>query len=179
MDTYEIIKNKKDMLIFEASKWLGLLEDKPNYSKQIEIFQSVIGSAQRESWCLAFIQFCVKSVDDQFNLCFDIDHPKHCLYRTEWTRDLWDATDDRARVEMPDRGDVIVWACYEDDLITERGHVGIILEVFENGTALVIEGNTKPAPRSDQTHDGVFIRLRRLDAKTGDFRVLGFLTPWL
>jgi len=52
------------LLIFEATRWLGIQEIGGNNRGQvIRMFQRVIGRAQNEPWCMSFVQYCWHMTD--------------------------------------------------------------------------------------------------------------------
>lgn len=146
------MKEKNRLLIEEAKRWVGVNEEGNNRGKDIEMFQRAVdGKAQNESWCLSFIQYCVKEVGEQ------VDDPVTCLYPTEHVMTLWNNTPKEARLEQPELGCLILWQHMKDNGPTINGHVGIVIDTsyMDIGIVKTIEGNTSPGSGVEREGDGV------------------------
>ena len=52
---------KTTLLSFEANHWIGVIEEGENSGQLIQIFQRAVDNqANTESWCMAFVQYCIK-----------------------------------------------------------------------------------------------------------------------
>jgi hypothetical protein len=139
-----------------------------NDGSVVRMYQSVIGKAEKESWCVSFVQWCVREVDKKFG-------SKTVLFPTESSQILWLKTPHIARIQKPEPGAIMIWTIYNNALPSSRGHVGIIKEVLNTDYVMTIEGNTSIAAGEP---DGVYLKRRRISFLTGSFRTTGFLLPW-
>lgn len=167
--------NKKQELIKLATSFVGVHEEGGNNSGPVvEMFQRVIGKAEKEPWCCSFVMYCVKEIDAKTKA-------KTVLFPTESSQMLWIKTPKIARIERPVAGAVIVWTKYKGEQPTGFGHVGIVREVLDKEWMLTVEGNTAP-DSNDSTivrdGDGVYMKRRRIVQNVGTMRTCGFLLPW-
>lgn len=163
---------KKAMLLCEASRWIGTLELPGNSGELVRLFQLSVGNkASGESWCLAFIQFCVKHVDSLCLTAFG-DMGGAFLPPTESSQELWKLTPAIKKYSAPSPGRIAVWQIKEDP---SKGHVGLV-RVVKSDTFETIEGNTH-ADGVTNGPEGVYNRTRHFDSR-GSFQLLGFIEPW-
>jgi len=158
-------------LIEVAKSFIGVHESGGNNSGPVvEMFQRVIGKAEKEPWCVSFVQYCVKQVDLAM-------HSKTLLYPTESSQLLWKSTVKVARLTAPVPGAIVVFTKYHGDTPLSIGHVGIVTAV--NGDTIVsCEGNTSPATGVARDGDGVFTKTHPTWIKSGYMRTTGYLLPW-
>lgn len=172
---------KFKLLIDEASKWVGVKEEKPNWSPQIEVFQKEVdGKSNREPWCVSFIQYCVNQVDRDVSKTYwqGNDYQPNQLYKTEHVLTLWSKTPLENRVETPFPGCVVLfWQFSEDGKPTGAGHAEIVKEVLTEGRLKTIGGNTSDGASINRDGDGVYERIRKPPGSY-TFRLLGYLNPW-
>lgn len=149
------------MLLLTALSCLSITEERSdNRGEMVELFQSTIGKAEGEPWCLSFIQSCVAYVED-FGFKSGLFPSEHCL--TVWTNSLC-----RRPIE-PVAGDVVIYQMGD----TTKGHAEIITQVFLNSFQ-TIGGNTSNVNGIDRDGDGVYRKIRA--RQTGEkFKTLGFL----
>jgi hypothetical protein len=149
-----------------------------NRGPMVEKFQKAVdGIAQGEPWCMAFVQFCLKWVDE---LAARLgDGARTVLPPSELTTFVFNHAPVWARIDTPEEGAVVVWTKLDaDGKPTLRGHCGIVSKVLPDAV-LTIEGNTSAEWNADQRDgDGVFVRLRTRGEIPG-FQRLGYLRPWL
>lgn len=164
---------KEKLLIESALSFVGTQEDGDNSGALIQEFQKAVdGKAQKESWCLAFVQYCVKKIDETTG------GEKTCLFPTEHVMTLWHKTCPEARLNKPIPGCLVLWQFWKDGQPTSSGHVGIVTQVTLNAL-ITCEGNTSPSGEGIQREgDGVYIKKRSLTG-TSTMKVKGFLAPWL
>lgn len=150
------------MLLMTALECVGITEGKSdNHGEMVELFQSTIGHAEGEPWCLSFIQSCVSYVES-FGFESKLFPTEHCL--TAWVNS-------RTRRPLePQAGDIVLYRMGD----TTKGHAGLITAVTRDKFE-TIEGNTGPALGViEREGDGVYSKLR----PRGGFpkmRELGFL----
>ena len=162
------MSNLHDALIEEAKKWIGVKEaTNHNDGKEVEMFQKAVdGKAQGESWCMAFVQFCLQQVEASQQTRTNMFSSEHCLT-------VWNKTDIGMRRTTPQPGFVAIWQHGD----TTNGHTGIVTEVLENGQFATIEGNTGDGAGVVRDGDGVYRRTRNL-AGAGAMKVVGFIDPF-
>jgi hypothetical protein len=178
-----------EYLINIASSYVGVTEEGgDNKGAQVELFQKAVdGVANGESWCLCFIQYCVKKAQEKFYQDFGID-VKTILYPTEHVLTLWNKTDYKYRLkEMPHSACIILWQHYVQGKPTNMGHAGIIESLVNNSLVKTIEGNTSASSNLNQIErngDGVYYKIRHIDSNsrlltsTKSMKLLGFLMAW-
>lgn len=163
------LPNYNLQLIEEAKKWIGVHEDKSkgdNCGKEVEMFQKAVdGKAQKESWCMAFVQFCIKQVEQKNKIQCLVFKSEHCLtvFRESQSKVVKD----------PQPGDLIIWRFGN----TSNGHVGIIEKLLGEGRCMTIEGNTSNSQSVEREGDGVFSKNRSLKGSE-QMRVVGFIRPF-
>jgi len=149
-----------------ARQYIGVREiGGPNRGPEVELFQKAVdGRATSEAWCMAFVQFSIKAVEDMHGIESRLHRSENCL--AVWTR-----TPPELRLAInfpPGPGHIMIWNVPG----TERGHAGIIMGRNTEGNFLTVEGNTNDA--GSREGDGVYVKTR---TPTGSerFRVLGWL----
>lgn len=163
------MKNYNLLLVEEATKWLGVIEDKhkgDNKGVEVELFQKAVdGKAQGESWCMAFVQYCIKQIEIEFKIQCLVYKSEHCLtvFRNSQPK----------VVKEPQPGDLIIWRFGN----TDKGHVGIIKEILPGKRVITIEGNTSDSQAVEREGDGVFEKNRSL-LGSDQMRVVGFIRPF-
>src|SRR5882672_5310905 len=159
-----IIPEKQQSLIDLAMTQVGVHEEGgDNSGPLVEMYQRVDGKAEKEPWCVSFVQWCVHEIDKKFAT-------KNILFPTESSQMLWLKTDPLARVQVPEPGCIVVWTKYVNDLPLSVGHVGIIHQILDNEWMLVVEGNTTPQSNLDNivregdghVPDGVYLKKRHI-----------------
>jgi uncharacterized protein (TIGR02594 family) len=147
-----------------AKQYIGVREvGGDNKGELVQLFQSAVdGKAQGESWCMGFVQFCIKQVELATNTKSKVFKSEHCLT-------VWNNSPKELRLEKPEVGCLVIWQ-FEN---TPQGHVGIVTKVNVN-TIDTIEGNTGTGAAIERNGDGVHARVR---SKTGSkqMRVVGYL----
>lgn len=154
-------------LVAEASKWIGVKETAPNAGPEVEMFQRTVdGKAQKESWCMCFVQYCLHQVETQLGIRSNVFNSEHCLTVFHKTAlDLY-----RPR---PESGFIVIWQHGQ----TAAGHTGIVTRVINDVQFETIEGNTSDSSSVERNGDGVYKKVRLLHP-TGEMRIVGFLDPF-
>jgi len=139
----------------------------------VRMFQSTIGKAEGEPWCMSFIQYCLFWVDEF------VPGRAHTVYPSEWCKAVWDKAG-HARRAQPQKGYVVIY----NYVGTDSGHAGIVEAHGFDGQheqepyIITIEANTSDSERSViREGDGVY-RKKRLTRRSGRMRLLGFIDPW-
>jgi hypothetical protein len=169
-----VITPKHRAFAWLADQFVGVTEKTPNGGTMIEKFQRVVdGHAGGEAWCVGFVHYCAKQIDELFDRCFYMTTSSHHrLPLTEWTIGLWNGAHSSLRMTDPHVGHVVVWRSNADK---NRGHAGIIVGC--NATSIItVEGNTGSGDQREG--DGVWSK-SRANGNIPGFTRLGYLTPWL
>ena len=156
--------DRAELLIAEASKWIGVREKGANRGADVEAFQKAVdGVAQGEPWCAAFLFFCLDRIGGT-----DLFKSEHCLT-------VWNQSQRDLRLVSPERGAIVIWRRQG----TTSGHAGIVKEVVSCIRMRTIEGNTGPGSELIREGDGVYEKTRPTIRGTGKLELVGFLWPWL
>lgn len=172
---YNRLMNKPTKLIEIAKTYIGTKEEGgDNKGPQVEEFQKAIGKAEAESWCVSFIQYCVKKVDAE------LGGDENKLSQTELVLKLWNDGKD-LRIDSPEAGCIMLWEHYKDGKKTGLGHAGIVTSVSKDGkTVMTVEGNTSDGSGIDRNGDGCYARQRNVaSSATSTMKVLGFMKIWV
>lgn len=165
---------KSKFLVAEAKRWVGITEENgDNKGQCVQMFQKACDNkAAGESWCMAFVQFCLKSVDD---VCINIFQAKgrHNLEISEHCLTVWNNSPKSCRVDLPVVGSIAIWQMGE----TTSGHTGIVIDVLAGGGFVTIEGNTGPGAGVERNGDGVYTKMRSMKP-AGNMKLLGFILPY-
>lgn len=157
-------------LISEAKKWIGVKEIGNNAGPEVEAFQKAVdGKASHESWCMAFVQFCVKQVEQTYGIDSDLFKAEHCLT-------VWHKSPQSIRRTEPAPGLIAIWAHNGGP----NGHTGIVIGTDEDNPRifLTIEGNTGDGAGVVREGDGVYMR-SRLKHPNGSMTIVGYLDPFV
>jgi hypothetical protein len=166
------IEERKKALAWYAKTFIGIKEDGPNKGQMIERFQKAVDQqAVGESWCVGFVQYCLKGIDALFGT------PPTRVFATELATAMWTRTPADLKRTEPAIGSIAVWAKLVDGKPSWQGHTGIVAEIVPLGV-YTIEGNTSSGVSGSQREgDGVFLRLR-MGAQIPGFQLLGYIVPW-
>lgn len=167
------MNQKQTELVALATSQVGIHEQGgQNSGPVVEMYQRVIGKAEKEPWCVSFVQWCVREIDQRHG-------SKTLLFPTESSQLLWIKTPTVARMAKPEPGAIVIWTMFNNDLPLSIGHVGIVKEVLDENFMLTIEGNTASSTQLEREGDGVYLKRRHVSAFSGAMRVTGFLKPWI
>ena len=173
---------KTSLLSFEAKRWVGVVEEGENSGQLIQIFQRAVDNqANKESWCMAFAQYCIQMADRAFAVLFPneslanspIFRSEHCL--TTWNRSP------ALQMTAPTKGSLCIWQKFNGQEATSSGHVGIVTEVHDDGTISVVEGNTSSSNKAiEREGDGVYLKRYKVgEMDRGALVLKGFLRVWV
>lgn len=160
------IKDARLLFGLAAESCVGIHESGGNNKgPMVELIQETIGKAEREPWCMAFVQTCLAYAELKTGVISPIHPSEGCL-------DVWEKTTLNKRVRVSPLKYAIVIFQHEG---TSKGHTGIVIEPVKDSHVLSVEGNTNKDGSRDG--DGVFLK-RRDWIRNGDLRTLGFLKPF-
>ena len=164
---------KVDSFIKKAEKFIGVTEKGgDNSGPEVEMFQKAVDDkAQKEAWCLAFVQHCAKETDKE------IPGNPNKLVKTEHCMTLWNKAPKECKLDKPEIGSVMLWQYFKDGKATTSGHAGIVTAINADGTVDTIEGNTGPGKDVVREGDGVY-RKRRAIKGSPAMQVKGWVKPW-
>jgi hypothetical protein len=158
------------LLIEVATKYIGVKEaTNHNDGPEVEMFQKAVdGKANGESWCMGFVQYCIKQVEQIKNIRTNLFSSEHCLT-------VWNKTDHDMRRTEPQPGYIVIWQHGN----TTQGHTGIVTSglQMDGVTFNTIEGNTGDGSGVVRDGDGVYRRTRSING-AGSMKVLGFIDPF-
>jgi len=179
--TDSMVNYKIAMLCAEAESWIGVLEEGTNSGQLVEMFQRAVDNkAEKEPWCMSFVQYCIKMTEQKFPKIFHertasistIFRSEHCL--TTWNKSP------HLRIEKPLKGSLCIWQRYEGQKATASGHTGIIIEVHDDGGISVVEGNTNSGQAIESERDGVHLKRYNIgEVDHGALVLKGYLRVWL
>lgn len=155
-------------LIEIASKYIGTKEATgKNDGELVNLFQKAVdGKASGESWCMGFVQYCIKQVEQIENIRTNLFSSEHCLT-------VWNKTDKDMRRDKPAMGYIAIWQHGD----TTQGHTGIVTLVIDDLQFKTIEGNTGSGAGVIRDGDGVYERVRNIKG-AGTMKVVGFIDPF-
>lgn len=168
----EAIKRKdaRSVFIYAAEVCVGIREQGGNNSGPlVELIQETIGGANREAWCMAFVQTCLAYAEIKTGVKSPIAASEHCLT-------VWAQTPETQRVRIrPLPGAIVIWRHGK----SQNGHTGVVTEWLTKEFEAV-EGNTESGLVGGVVErDGGGVYLTKRNAKgNGDMRVVGFLKPF-
>lgn len=167
-----VLNAKLDLLVSTASGLVGIRESGPNKGEMIELFQKAVdGKASGEPYCAGFVHYCLNQVALA-------TANKPAIHKSESVIEMWERTPKMCRLEKPDVGSVMCWQFYKNGKPTRAGHCGIVKDVIDESTVLVVEGNTsEPSQLVVREGNGVWLKKRKV-VGSKEMKVLGWLLPW-
>lgn len=171
---------KEKILCFEAKRWQGVTEvGGDNKGQVVEMFQRIVGDANGESWCVSFVQYCIRLVDSLNQEAQLSPIAKSTIPMTESVVQLWRTTPQALKGDAQP-GRIVLWEHTKNGSGTGLGHAGIVVGIG-GGTSgndlITIEGNTSPSTQIEREGDGVYLK-RRPNGDLGSMKLLGFIKPW-
>jgi len=154
----------EEVLLEEAKRWLGTKEIGENSGPAVEEFQRAVdGKAVKESWCAAFVMFCINQVEQKLGI-------KSRVYKSELCTNVWAKSPPELRLTTPKPGCLVIW----QKRLSILGHIGIVVKI-EDHWLHTIEGNTAPDGYGIQRDgDGVYYKIHDLNTPT-NMTLLGYL----
>lgn len=165
-------RDPRALLIRVAHACIGVREEGDNSGHVVELFQRTIGRAEKESWCMSFVQSCIAYVEQKLGVMSPVIASEHCLT-------VWQETPASQRVQnVPKEGAICIWQHGK----TSQGHTGITATPVANHLFHSYEGNTTggvmPGGEIVREGGGSYETVRSLDG-AGDMHIVGFLKPFI
>jgi hypothetical protein len=170
-------KDARSVFYYAAECCVGIRESGGNNKgPMVELIQETVGGADREAWCMSFVQTCLAYAELKTGKKSPIAVSEHCLT-------VWAKTPKTARVKfLPAAGAIIIW----QHGASQSGHTGLFIEGLDPikdgyksmGT---IEGNTESGLTSSgsvERDGGGVYQTKRSMIKNGSMKVVGFLKPF-
>ncbi len=160
-------------LLRVALKYVGAYEiGGNNKGPLVEMFQKAVdGKATGEAWCMGYVQFCLKQVEQSLLL-------PSLLAKSELCTAVWDKSPKMCRTDKPVPGSVVIWQKWANGKPTISGHTGIVLWPVDSNSFDSIEGNTSNSVGVVRDGDMVAVKTHFL-SDNSQMRILGFLLPWI
>lgn len=141
-----------------------------NRGPMVELIQETIGKAERESWCMSFVQTCLAYAEFKTGVASTIPVSEHCL--TVWNQ----APTSLIVQHLPLAGAIAIWR----HGTSSSGHCGIV-DSCDRNSFWAFEGNTEgginPGGKVERDGGGVYHTHRSLQA-AGEMHLMGFLKPF-
>ncbi|NJL36391.1 MAG: CHAP domain-containing protein [Leptolyngbyaceae cyanobacterium RM2_2_4] len=169
MAYYEQLSKKESNLNQElvnvAAAYVGVREQRHNRGSEVEKFQKAVdGQAVGEPWCMSFVQYCIKVVEENCQVNSEVFKSEHCIT-------VWNRSSQNLRLSAPEVGCLVIWQKGQ----TTSGHVGIVERVKSQSSFTTIEGNTGGSSTGNQREgEGVHRKPRDMNG-WGSTRIIGFL----
>lgn len=163
-------RDARAIFIYACEACVGIREvGGNNKGPMVELIQETIGRAEREAWCMAFIQTCLAYAENKSGQISPIAASEHCMT-------VWRSTPPKQRVKtFPLPGAIIIWKKGS----TDSGHTGAVSE-WRGQSFEAIEGNTEQGilgGKVERDGGGVYMTERKATG-TGMMKVVGFLKPF-
>lgn len=164
-------KDARTLFVCAAEACVGIREvGGNNEGPMVELIQETVGSADREPWCMSFVQTCLAYAELKTGVKSPIPAGEHCM-------SIWSSTPSTNRVIFsPKRGAIVIWKHGAGP----SGHTGIFLE-RDNTNFYAIEGNTEAGLNPDgsiEREGGGVYKTKRNMVRNGNMSVVGFLKPF-
>jgi hypothetical protein len=161
------------LMTAEARRWLGVIEEGQNSGQLINLMQQSVGIEDGDSWCMAYIQFCLQAVQRQVKALSDavtlsIPTSGHCLT-------VWGKTPSLYRYNEPRVGTIVIWQHGD----TQNGHTGWVTDVDGKGFFACLEGNTSKQGTNIDRNGGEVCYKKRHISGAGSMKVVGFIDPFI
>lgn len=169
-------KQARQLFVEVIKSFVGVKELQPNRGKEVQMFQSTLGLATGEPWCMAFQQTGIAYVEKKLKI-------KSPVLASGLCTKVWAETPTGQRVQvLPLAGAIAIWKHVSSKT---AGHTGMVLDC--DGLSFhAIEGNIAVGSISineQVAEDGQGVRFthRRYDlynTNYGDMLLLGSLKPF-
>jgi hypothetical protein len=169
----EAIKTKdaRTLMGLAAEACVGIREEGGNNKgPMVKLIQETIGSANKEAWCMSFVQTCIAYAELKTGVKSPVAAGEHCLT-------VWAETPKAQRVKLaPLPYAIVIWQHGK----TSNGHTGFC-KGADNKEFKGIEGNTESGLNSkgdlERDGGGVYVT-KRLLAGNGNMKIVGMLKPF-
>ncbi len=164
-----------------AKNYIGVREQNTEKGQLRQMFRSAVENNDDDrSLCMTFIHYCIKMTEMAFRSYRpDEDDVPVKIFLSENCLTSWERSPQQHSPE-PALGSLCIWQKFDGDQPLNDGHVGIVIELHENGPISVVEGNTRNLNSSDETGcDGVNLFLYKTEKMDrGGLKFKGFLNVW-
>lgn len=175
----EFIKTKNARGLFcEAAKaCVGVVYEKTgrNDGPLVELIQMTVdGKAQREAWCMAFVQTMLDYVEEKLGIQSPLLSTEHCL---TLFRDTKKNHPEQMVKRIPLPGAIAIWQHGN----TSSGHTEIVIAA-DGDEFQAVGGNTREGKDAHGAvvRDGGGVHYTVRDFKgSGDMKLLGFIKPFV
>jgi hypothetical protein len=161
------------LMTAECRRWLGVIEEGQNSGQLINLMQQSVGIEDGDSWCLAYLCYCllavqrqVKALGDGVNLSVSIGG--HCVT-------MWKSTPSLYKYSEPKVGTIVIWQHGD----TTNGHCGWVTDVDGGGFFRTLEGNSQKSGTNIERNGGEIVYKKRHVSGAGAMRVVGFIDPFV
>lgn len=174
---YIATKNARGLFCEAAKACVGVIYEKTgrNDGPLVELCQMTVdGKAQREAWCMAFVQTMLDYVEEKLGMTSPLAATEHCL--TLWRDTLKNHPSLKVnRIPLP--GAIAIWQHGN----TSSGHTEIVIAA-DDKVVYCVGGNTREGKDANgvivRDGGGVHFTVRDYDGD-GDMKLLGFLKPFV
>ena len=170
-------KNPYNLLIKEATKWVGTTETGANNGAAVNMFQDYVGpNLHGAPYCCCFVVYCVGQVDAYFKSS-NAKYKGTSLRKTPSVMQLWNTAPASKKFDKPFIGAIVIWQkLLRDGKETIQGHTGICIKI-DGDIITTIEANTSSPKGLDREGDGIYIKEHNIKNPIG-FRLKGYLAAW-
>ncbi len=150
--TFSQIRTANLLYLDTAFSYIGVKEATGrNDGYEVEKFLKSVGRKKGDSWCAAFVSYCLTAVNHPFPV-------RSGLARSFVKKKSLLATSVLQGREQVNTGDLIIWQ--KGNSIS--GHIGIVA-IVDDKKYITIEGNTSSGQKGAQADgDGVYLRERTI-----------------
>lgn len=143
-----------------------------NMGPMVELIQRTIGGANKEAWCMSFIQTIIAYCEVKTGIKSLIAASEHCMT-------TWRDTPKSCRVKVfPLPGAIAIW----NYVGTDSGHTGGVLSAEKKTSIMkLVEGNTESGlnPQGAVVRDGGGVYFTNRSMKgSWNMKVVGYLKPF-
>lgn len=143
---------------------LGVHEEGVNSGARVQEYQRAVdGIARGESWCMAFVQWCIAGAEKATGMKLkNFLRTEHCLSLGNYAKRIG------RMCSTPTTGSVMIMR----HGTSTNGHTGIVTATYTDKVD-TIEGNTNAA--GSREGDCVAAKVRRYDAPISGLHIVGFV----
>lgn len=164
-----------------AKDYIGIREQNAQKGQIRQMLRSTVeNNGDIKSLCMAFVHLWIKGAEMALrNYRPEDDDVPVKIFLSENCLTSWERSPQQHSLE-PTIGSLCIWQKFDGDQPLNNGHVGVIIELHENGVISVVEGNTRNLNCSDETGcDGVNLFLYKTEKMDrGALKFKGFLNVW-
>jgi len=118
--------------LITASSQKGVKETRANRGPMVDEYNKAGGAALGSPWCASFVSWClIRAGVSRSDIMGKLGNPAWTYNWYKWAKKYGHL------VVKPKRGDLFVW--YNNK---SGGHIGFIVEVYDDGSFRTLEGNT-------------------------------------